>query len=77
VDCTLTLEVGVQYHPLGPITITGVDVDWNRLRVGLAYWQPQERGTNIGVDAAIRRYLERMLVYELEVRHVPPKKRAP
>lgn len=69
VDCTLTLEVGVQYHPDGTVEITVVDADWRKLQVGLAYWQPTERRTNIGVDHDIRTHLERQLPREVELRH--------
>lgn len=73
VDVTLTLEVGVTYDPRGTVVVDQVDVDWNRLKIGLAYWQPSERRTNIGVDHDIRSYLERNLPRDLELRHRPKK----
>jgi hypothetical protein len=67
VDCTVALEVTVQVDG-HKIDILDVAPLWDRLEVGLSYWLPGHRLTNVGTHAAINDTITKQLPTWCELR---------
>ena len=71
VDVTLQLEVLVDYLPEGDggdVSVRDVAPVWDKLQIGLAYWQPLERQTVFGIRSDIHDYITRNMPQRLELR---------
>lgn len=72
VDCTVTIEVTVQYDPIADTAIVErITPDWQSLQVGLAYWHSTQRMANIGVTDGVHKHIERCLPKGLDMRWNP------
>lgn len=72
VDCTVALEVTVQYDPLDDdTTISDVKPDWLNFQIGIPYWHPNLRMPNTEISGGVIQHLEHYLPRGVELRWNP------
>jgi hypothetical protein len=73
VDCTVALEVTVQYDPVDDTPeIIDVTPDWSNFQVGIPYYAtPHIRMPNTGISGSIIQHLQRNLPRGTEMRWNP------
>ena len=72
VDCTVALEVTVQYDPADDSpSITGLAPDWSNFQIGVPYYSPNLRMPNTGISGSVIQHLQRNLPRGTEMRWNP------